>query len=63
MTNDTIHALNAMSGEELLWIAAHSNANMKERIERVLDARARFARRERDAKPRLGLHLRMLRSA
>jgi len=40
MRSDTMSMLNEFMGEQLLWLAARSNANMRAKVTRVIEARA-----------------------
>lgn len=41
MRSDTMSMLNEFSGEQLLWLAVRSNANMRAKVTRVIESRAR----------------------
>lgn len=41
MRSDTMSMLRDFTGEQLLWLAVRSNANMRARVERVIESRAR----------------------
>lgn len=43
MRSDTISMLRDFSGEELLWLAIRSNANMRAKVTREIESRARVA--------------------
>lgn len=43
MRSDTISMLRDFSGEELLWLAIRSNANMRAKVTREIESRARLA--------------------
>lgn len=41
MHSDTMSMLNEFTGEQLLWLAVRSNANMRAKVTRVIESRAR----------------------
>lgn len=41
MRSDTMSMLNEFTGEQLLWLAVRSNANMRAKVTRVIESRAR----------------------
>jgi len=40
MRSDTMSMLNEFTGEQLLWLAVRSNANIRAKVTRVIEARA-----------------------
>jgi hypothetical protein len=75
MRSDTMSMLNEFTGEQLLWLAVRSNANMRAKVARVIESRAqrgassgvsttrgRLRSGERSARVRTGLPA-LLRSA
>lgn len=41
MRHDTMSMLHGFTGEELLWLAARSNAGMRAKVARAIESRAR----------------------
>lgn len=51
MRSDTISMLREFSGEELLWLAIRSNADMRAKVTREIELRARLAGASRKGRP------------
>ncbi|MBX3382564.1 MAG: hypothetical protein KF864_03545 [Phycisphaeraceae bacterium] len=51
MRQSHIEALSEFNAEELLWVAANSNAHMRAQVDRVLEDRAAKAQARRSSTP------------